>query len=376
LQTISLDTLMQKKQVFDLASSNVAGLGGKENRELKAQAAKSEKAWEGAGKAVGTQIWRIESFKVVHWPKDQYGKFFSGDSYIILHTYKKTPDSAALAYNVHFWLGATTSQDEMGTAAYKTVELDDLLGDVPVQYREVQGSESETFMAIFKNKITIMEGGVDSGFKHVKPDDYKPKLMHLKGKKTVRVTQVPLKSDSLNEGDVFILDGGLKIWQWNGSKAAIAEKRKAQEVLNGLKEERNGKPKSKIIDSNEDDAEFWELMGGKGKIHPEIPDEEKKEAVKSIWKLSDASGKLTVEEVASGKGNIKKSHLKSEDVFFLDNGNTMYVWVGKGTSKDEKAYAIQYATDFLKASSRPMNTPILRVMEGNETVSFNKEFDG
>jgi len=367
---------MQKKQVFDLASSNVAGLGGKENRELKAQAAKSEKAWEGAGKVVGTQIWRIEAFKVVHWPKEQYGKFYSGDSYIILHTYKKTPDSAALAYNVHFWLGASTSQDEMGTAAYKTVELDDLLGDVPVQYREVQGSESETFMNIFKNKITIMDGGVDSGFKHVKPEEYKPKLMHLKGKKTVRVTEVPPKCDSLNEGDVFILDGGLKIWQWNGSKAAIAEKRKAQEVLNGLKEERNGKPKSKIIDSNEDDAEFWQLLGGKGKIHPEIPDEEKKEVVKSIWKLSDASGKLTVEEVASGKGNIKKSHLKSEDVFFLDNGHTMYVWVGKGTSKDEKAYAIQYATQFLTAASRPLSTPILRVMEGNEPVAFNKEFDG
>jgi gelsolin len=97
---------------------------------------------------------------------------------------------------VHFWLGESTSQDEMGTAAYKTVELDDLLGDMPVQYREVQGSESDTFMAIFKGKITIMSGGVDSGFKHVKPDDYKPKLLHLKGKKTVRVTEVALSSDS------------------------------------------------------------------------------------------------------------------------------------------------------------------------------------
>lgn len=27
-------------------------------------------------------------FKVTHWPKEDYGKFYNGDSYIILNTYK------------------------------------------------------------------------------------------------------------------------------------------------------------------------------------------------------------------------------------------------------------------------------------------------
>jgi Gelsolin repeat len=43
----------------------------------------------------------------------------------ILQTYKKKPDSENLSYDLHFWLGEETSQDEAGTAAYKTVELDD-----------------------------------------------------------------------------------------------------------------------------------------------------------------------------------------------------------------------------------------------------------
>lgn len=32
----------------------------------------------------GLEIWRIENFKPVPVPKDSYGKFFVGDSYIVL----------------------------------------------------------------------------------------------------------------------------------------------------------------------------------------------------------------------------------------------------------------------------------------------------
>ena len=163
-------------------------------KKVKAAAADGEPQWDGAGVKVGLQIWRIEQFKVKPWDKSKYGKFHSGDSYIILNTYVKDPqvNPDKLAWDVHFWIGNESTQDEYGTAggctsalvplrgrlpppapncralwhtraAYKTVELDDKLGGAPVQHREVQESESALFLSYFKRGIEYLQGGVATG---------------------------------------------------------------------------------------------------------------------------------------------------------------------------------------------------------------------
>ena len=38
----------------------------------------------GAGQKAGIEIWRIEKLHAVRYPEDQYGQFFSGDSYLVL----------------------------------------------------------------------------------------------------------------------------------------------------------------------------------------------------------------------------------------------------------------------------------------------------
>ncbi|MFS7989434.1 putative villin/Gelsolin, ADF-H/Gelsolin-like domain superfamily [Helianthus anomalus] len=55
--------------------------------------------------------------------------------------------SGALRQDIHYWLGKDTSQDEAGAAALMTVELDAALGGRAVQYREVQGHETERFLS-------------------------------------------------------------------------------------------------------------------------------------------------------------------------------------------------------------------------------------
>ena len=58
-------------------------------KQVKLAAAKCEREWDGAGAHPGLEIWRVEKFQIKKWPKDQYGSFYNGDSYIILKTYRK-----------------------------------------------------------------------------------------------------------------------------------------------------------------------------------------------------------------------------------------------------------------------------------------------
>jgi gelsolin len=365
---------MIKYQPLNIADTNMANFGTDLEKNIKAEASKHEPAWTNSGKVPGIQIWRIEQFHVHDWPKKNYGSFYSGDSYILLHTYKKK-DSDALHWQIHFWLGTYTSIDEAGTAAYKTVELDDFLGGAAVQYREVQGSETDLFTSYFGGHITIWEGGIDSGFKHVEPEKYNARLLQVKGKKTFRTMEVPMDRESLCSNGVFILDNGLDIIQWNGVKAPHPQKFKANLICKGLQDERCGKPKFKCVDENDPDEEpFWTPFGGKGPIKAEgETGDASRGGDKVLMELLEESGAMKFKEVAIGSA-IKRTMLDTTAVFVLDNGFEVYTWIGKAATTGEKRLALSYAQQYLKDHNKPANVPICKVLEGGENDAFETSF--
>jgi len=374
-----------KPKEYKISDSNIALMGSDIEKKVKADAAATEKAWHGVGKAPGLNIWRIEKFQVVPVDTKTYGSFYSGDSYILLHTYLKDPSKAdsALAWDVHFWLGQDTTQDEAGTAAYKTVEIDDFLGGAPIQHREVQGSESDLFMKYFNNNIRILEGGIESGFNYIKPAEFKPKLLHLKGVKKVRVTEVPTAFESLNEGDAFVLDCGLDVYQWQGKSAGVGEKMKARELTTNLKSERKGQTRVHVLEAGEtgeDMEKFYSyLKGTKDQIKTAAQGGSDKEAdapvafTRSLYRISDASGKMEFTEISKGNA-VKKNQLDKMDVFLLDSGKQLFIWVGSGSTKEEKHHAMNYAVNYLQQFGRPTSTPITRVLEGQESKDFEEAF--
>ncbi|KAG5252888.1 villin [Salix suchowensis] len=334
-----------------------------------------EPAFQGVGQRPGTEIWRIENFQPFPLPKSDHGKFYMGDSYIVLQT---TPGKGgAYLYDIHFWIGKDTSQDEAGTAAIKTVELDAVLGGRAVQHRELQGHESDKFLSYFKPCIIPLEGGIATGFKKVEEEAFEIQLYVCKGKRVVRMKQVPFARSSLNHDDVFILDTEKKIYQFNGANSNIQERGKALEVIQFLKEKyHDGTCDIAIVDDGKldtesDSGEFWVLFGGFAPIGKKVANEDDiipETTPAKLYSITDGEVKIV-------EGELSKGLLENNKCYLLDCGAEIFVWVGRVTQVEERKAASQAAEEFVASQNRPKATRLTRLIQGHETHSFKSNFD-
>ncbi|GMJ15596.1 villin 4 [Hibiscus trionum] len=333
-------------------------------------------AFQGAGQKDGVEIWHIEKSCPVSLPTSSYGKFFTGDTYIILKTFASK--NGALRHEIHYWLGKDTSQDEAGAAATKTLELDAALGGRAVQYREVQGNESDKFRSLFKPCIMPQEGGFATGSKHVEESEYKTRLLACKGKHIVHIKEVPFARSTLNHDNVFILDTKSKIFQFNGSNTSIQERAKALEVAQYIRDNyHDGECEIASIEDGKlmadaASGEFWGLFGGFAPLlRKSAHDEDAATDSHSTKKL------LCIEK---GKANpveadsLTRELLATDTCYILDCGLEVYLWMGRSTSLDERKTASKAAEEFIQGSDRSKSR-LVRVIEGFETVIFRSKFE-
>jgi len=384
---------------YDIKDSNVELIGTDIDHKVKYNSAATEPAWNdgNVGISPGLFIWRIENFTVVPVPKESYGRFFEGDSYIVLHTEEIESQQGGnqLIHDIFFWLGTHTSQDEAGTAAYKTVELDEFLHGVATQHRELQAGPSDDFLALFP-RLTVRRGGVASGFRHVE-EAVAPEITTLLrvfrqsvgtgGRDTVVVYEVEPIWRSLDEKDVFILDKGDKILVWQGKGCSPMEKAKAAQVVHDMTLAKH--VDVEVISQTESRSYRFvkELGGGEEDIaqalHAARPirslGARSGEAVRPrrLFRLSDASGQLTFGLVGQGE-SVSASNLDSNDVFLLDDGGEIWVWEGKGASKAEKAMWLKVAQAYVRQlqsedeQGQAYLLPIANVREGRENSGFRR----
>lgn len=323
---------------MSLVGTNLELFGSDLESRIRHASAGGETAFAGLDRSrSGIYVWRVNKFALDRIEPD--GLFHTGDSYVVLRI---QAEGDIATYAVHFWLGSETSQDEAGTAAYKAVELDTLLGGMAVQYRELQYYESDIFKSYFRAGLRYADGGNQSGFHHVQKLEYPTLLYWIHDDK---VKQIPLVIDSITQDDVFILDEGNRITIYRGDNANHKEALLAEYEALDIKSVRPG---TKIVhaESASDKKDFLDRVG-----------RQNTQSVESkCYRIKDNSE--TLEEIDPD------DDLMSIDTYLFRIGSQVWIWLGSRSAVGvDKAW--QYATKLAGLTDR-----LQLVREGHEPETF------
>ena len=233
---------------------------------------------------------------------------------------------------VYFWQGRDASN--MGWLTFTFTlqnKFQSLFGDKLEVVRMHQQQENLKFLSHFKLKFIIHQG---QRKQPRGPSDKPPvELFQLRANGsplTTRCIEVGVDAGQLNSEFCFILkvpfdsdDQQGIVYVWVGKRASSNEARLAEEIAEDVFGESHS---IQIINEDEEPTNFfWVGIGGKKKhdLHAEYM------RYARLFRCSNEKGFFTVSEKCS---DFCQDDLADDDVMILDNGDQVYLWIGKKTS--------------------------------------------
>nr|XP_020141080.1 villin-like protein isoform X3 [Microcebus murinus] len=328
-------------------------------------------------------IWIIENLKMVPVPEKAYGNFFEEHCYIILHVPQGPKPTQAASSDLHFWVGKEAGAEAQGAAGAFVQRLQEALGGQAVQHREAQGHESHCFLSYFRKGIIYRKGGLASDLKHVETNVFNiQRLLHIRGRKHVSATEVELSWNSFNKGDIFLLDLGRVMIQWNGPKTSISEKSRGLTLTRSLQErERGGRARIGVVHDEAEATDLMQIMEAvlgcrAGSVRAAMPNKSITQLQKAnvrLYHVYEKGEDLVVQELATRP--LTQDLLQEEDCCILDQGGfKIYVWQGRKSSPQDKKAAFTWAAGFIRAKGYPTYTNVEVVNDGAESAAFQQLF--
>ncbi|VDD74796.1 unnamed protein product [Mesocestoides corti] len=298
------------------------------------------------------KAWRLpDKGPAIPVPDDQVGFFFNDQKYVVLKTFNH---NRKMAYNLHFWMGKEAAAKASPDPPEKVAQVMALLDGKVVLFREIEENESPVFMKYFRD-FGIFSGGDGGIFDPENPQNYRRRLLHfhlMKDGKRVNVTEVHISRQSLGSGDVYILDEGTKMIQWNGSRCDDEERISARKYIENALKQRKTKCTSEFFDEEDllDVNELYTKLGN-APVPPRQVRLSKKTFQKKMFRLSDETKKLVLNPVYTGK--VYRNGINPDDVTFLDTLRLLYVYIGPGANENERNSAWPQADKYLKEANTP-----------------------
>uniref|UniRef100_A0A8C9HHQ5 Villin like n=1 Tax=Piliocolobus tephrosceles TaxID=591936 RepID=A0A8C9HHQ5_9PRIM len=316
-------------------------------------------------------------------PEGAYGNFFEEHCYVILHVPQSPKATQGASSDLHYWVGKQAGAEAQGTAAAFQQRLQEELGGQTVLHCEAQAHESDCFCSYFRPGIIYRKGGLASDLKHVETNFFNiQRLLHIKGRKHMSATEVELSWNSFNKGDIFLLDLGKMMIQWNGPKTSISEKARGLALTYSLRDrERGGRAQIGVVDDEAKAPDLMQIMEAVlgrrvGSLRAATPSKDINQLQKAsvrLYHVYEKGKDLVVVELATPP--LTQDLLQEEEVYILDQGGfKIYVWQGRMSSLQERKAAFSRAVGFIQAKGYPTYTNVEVLNDGAESAAFKQLF--
>uniref|UniRef100_G1MHM8 Villin like n=1 Tax=Ailuropoda melanoleuca TaxID=9646 RepID=G1MHM8_AILME len=330
-------------------------------------------------------IWIIENLRVVPVPERAYGNFFEEHCYIVLHVPQNLKAAQGAPSDLHYWVGKEADAQAQGEAGAFVQHLQEVLGAAAtVQHREAQGHESDCFRSYFRPGIVYRKGGLASGLRHVETNMYNiQRLLHIQAGKHVSATEVELSWNSFNKNDIFLLDLGKVMIQWNGPETSIPEKARGRALTYSLQDrERGGRAQIGEVNDEVEAADLVQVMEAVlgcrvGSLQATTPSKSINQLQKAsvrLYHVCEKDEDLVIQELATCP--LTQDLLQEENYYILDQGGfKIYVWQGcRSGLQEKKEAAFSQALAFIQAKGYPTYTNVEVVNDGAESAAFKQLF--
>lgn len=221
---------------------------------------------------------------------------------------------------------------------------------------------------------------------NLRDDSHHKALYMIKGKKFARVKRVEISYQSLNSGDVFILDCDVNIYTWTGKKANRMEKGRSLDLQKRLRDERMNRCKAEILleEEGKESEAFWTELGGKGPIASAEAGgtdegfELASVAEETLYRVGAESAEnkqVSIDKVERAD-ILHRSLLEHECSYVLDCTTEIFVWHGSKTTGNIRQEAVLYAEGLQRDGTRPEWVDVTVTANGAEPGLFKVKWKG
>ncbi|XP_076104463.1 advillin-like isoform X2 [Mytilus galloprovincialis] len=309
------------------------------------------------------EIWRVGPNQLYGIPWNEHGIFNNGSCYIVLNHVKGNSKSL---YVMYYWLGSKSSIELQEKTMKHVLSKDADLQYQCIKVRVLDGKEPTHFMNVLQNSIIIHDCDLKDS------SQFSTQMFRVREivNGNMRVLQVVPNRSSLNSSASFLIMSKEECFLWYGKKSGGPEREYTKSMLEFLNP-------SKMFDfevvlEGRENNRLQELLGANCKYPLEFPKPILERRQPNLV-LCHHTNSISFEDIV----NFQKEDLTSEDIYFLDSFDQIFIWIGQNINEDVRQQLLHLPQKYIEEDTAGRciaDISLWIISQNHEPETFIKHF--